>query len=303
MSRASIVAMLVAAEVLIVGIAIYVVGGAGWHGLHRLDFTAVPIAPVAAGDAPHVVVDDPDSRVEVAVSADGLVHAQDLTQVQGAGFSTGPIGHLTMTRTADGVHIARPGSSGVHLGIFGFSRERIEIAIPSGSHLDVARCSGADVNGVEGGVSVVSQDGHITLRALRGTVQARSDDGYIAADGVHGDGLTMQSSDGHLSMSNVNVKSLVAHTADGHIEAHQLALAGGEISTNDGSIELGLAPGADLTVAASTGDGRIVVDGSRYRSNDEGDSVQHSIQVGSGAGKLRLSTADGSIHISTNGAQ
>ena len=52
MSRVSIVAMLLAAEVLIVGMAIYAVGGHGASfaaGMHRSEFTAAQIAPIAAG--------------------------------------------------------------------------------------------------------------------------------------------------------------------------------------------------------------------------------------------------------------
>src|SRR5215469_12171090 len=110
MPRVTIVAMLLAAEIAIVGMAIYVIGGRGTSfaaGLRSADFSAAPIAPLAAGTAPHVVVDDPHSRVIVGTSADELVHVRDLTSIHGAVFSSGPYPHLTVARTADGVRIAR----------------------------------------------------------------------------------------------------------------------------------------------------------------------------------------------------
>src|SRR5579871_2540346 len=110
MSRATVVAMLVAAQIAIVGMAIYAVGGGRTSfaaGLRSADFSATPIAPLAAGTTPHVVIDDPHSRVIVGTSADELVHVRDLTSIRGAVFSSGPYPHLTAARTADGVRIAR----------------------------------------------------------------------------------------------------------------------------------------------------------------------------------------------------
>ncbi|HKU80723.1 MAG TPA: DUF4097 family beta strand repeat-containing protein, partial [Candidatus Tumulicola sp.] len=178
---------------------------------------------------------------------------------------------------------------------------------------------------VEGGVAVHSQDGHITLTDLRGTVSGNSDDGSVSAKHVRGDSLSMRSGDGHLSLDDVAVGSLEARTGDGRIEAHGLTVSGDapkavlhsddgsitldgslaaggsyEVSSNDGSIRVRLGPGTDLTVDASTNDGRVLVDGAASDSPD--DSAHHTVKLGSGAGNLRISSDDGSIHILTNGA-
>ncbi|MEO6834543.1 MAG: DUF4097 family beta strand repeat-containing protein [Candidatus Tumulicola sp.] len=337
MSRASIVGMLVAAEVLIVGVALYALGGrpGGFHGpifaggLHDADFVAKSVAPIEAGDAPRIAVDDPDSRIVVAASNDGLVHVKDLTNVRGAMFTDGgSVPQLNVRHTGDGVAISRHESngSGLHFGIGSFD-QRVEIDAPPGSHIDIARCAGADVSAIQGGVAVRSQDGRISLADLRGTVEGRTQDGSISASRVHGDTLALQSANGHLSLSDVAVSSLNARTSDGSIEARGLAIGGGtqpqavlhsddgsiradgsfapggsyEISTQNGSIRLGLAPNADLTVNASTGNGKVLVDGSPFENSD-GDSVRHTVKLGSGSGNLQLSSGDGSIHILTNGA-
>lgn len=305
MSRKSIVAMLVAAELLIVGMAIYSLGGGATFasGMHRVDFTPVPLAPVSAGAVPHVVVDDRESRVTVTASNDEFVHVRDLTEIHGSVFSSAPYPQLRITRTADGVHIERPSGPHLAIAIFGYSREAIEVTVPAGSRVEIARCSGADVSRINGDVSVRSQDGHVTLSDLDGSVDARSADGYLQATNVRGDRLAIDSMDGHLTLRDVAVGSLTATTHDGRIEASDLSLVGerpdAALHTDDGSIKVYLAPSANLTVDASTGDGHVYVDGS---SLDRGDSAQRTIRLGSGAGKMTLGTADGSIHIFTNGA-
>lgn len=324
MSRASIVGVLIAVEIAIAGIALYVLRG----GMHPVQFTAKPVAPIDAGSAPRIAVDDPQSRVVVATSSDGRVHVKDLTDLHGAIFADRvDVPQLDVKRTPDGVSISRPASQGfgLHFEIGSFHR-RVEIDVPAGSHLDVTRCAGADVSGINGGVAVRSQDGHVTLADLSGTVDGRSDDGSVSATRVHGDSLALQSGDGRLSLQDVAVAALNARTSDGSIVAAGVAVTGSsphavlhsddgsiridasfapggsyDVSTNDGSIHVGLEPNADLTVDASTGDGRVVVDGSPVRG-ESGDSARHTVKLGSGSGNLRLSSQDGSIHIVTNGA-
>lgn len=329
MSRASIVGMLIAAEIVIVGIALYALRSGGHlHAMHEVDFGGKPIAPLAAGSAPRIAVDDPQSRIVVATSSDGLVHVKDETSIHGALFGDRvDVRQLEVKRTADGVSISRPdsGGLGVHFDFGSFER-RIEIDAPAGSHVDIARCAGADVSGIEGGVAVHSQDGRITLADLQGTVEGRSDSGSISATRVRGDSLALQSADGRLSLREVAVGTLSAQTRDGSIEGRDLAVAGSsphavlhsddgsirvdgsfapggsyEVSTKDGAIRVGLARDADLTVNASTADGRVLVDGSPFEGGD-GDSARHTVKLGNGSGNLRLSSDDGSIHIHTNGA-
>ncbi len=294
--------MLVAAELLVAGMAIYAVGhgrAAFGAGLHRVDFTGASFAPVSAGPAPHVVIDDASSRVHVTESSDGLVHVRDLTQMRGAFFSSTNYPRLSVTRTPDGVRIERPHVEDVTIDIFGMSTQAIQVDVPQGSRLEIERCGGADVAGVTGGVSVHSVDGHVTLTDVQGSVAAQSDDGYLEATNVRGDRLTMESSDGHLALENVAVTSLVGTTRDGRIEADGLNVTGdGTLQTGDGSVQARFAPGASLTIDASTNDGRIAVDGN---SLDRDDSAQRTIRIGGGSGRLKLSTGDGSIHIFTNG--
>ena len=265
-----------------------------------VDFTASAIAPIAAGSAPHVVVDDPDSRVHVDMSRDALVHVRDLTQMRGWLFSGGRYPQLAVTRTPDGVRIERPRAPGGSIDIFGFSTQAIEIDLPQASQLEIARCSGADVRGVSGSVNVHSVDGHVTLTDLQGAVDARSDDGYLDATNVRGDRLALNSTDGHIALQDVAVSSLSAMTRDGRILADDLSVgANATLQTDDGSVRVRLAPNSNLTIDASTRDGRISVDGNSVDRSD--DSSQRTIRLGTGSGQMKVATGDGSIRIITNG--
>jgi len=125
----------------------------------------------------------------------------------------------------------------------------------------------------------------------------RSDDGYVSATNVRGDRLALASNDGHLALKNVTVDTLQARTLDGSIKADALSVANdANIQTSDGSIHIALAPNANLAIDASTLDGRISVDGTTLDRD-----AQRTIRLGSAAGKMRLATSDGSIHILTNG--
>lgn len=322
--------MLLAVELVLVGMMFTAVHGWGGHvfaasgGFHAANASAKTYPPVAAGLSPHVQIDDADSGVHVTASNDGLVHVSDATSIHGFVIGASKIVDLTIARTADGVRIYRPSSQHHFTVIFGGDTEHIDVQVPSGSHVDVIRSSSAEVTGMQNAVDVKSQDGHIGLFDIHGNVNAHSDDGHIEARNVAGDTLAMSTNDGSLRFSDITANVLDAKTDDGRIEAANLTIGGSspratlhtndgsvhvggkfaaggsyDFSTNDGRVETTLATGSDLTIDASTGSGKIYVDGSPF---GDGDSATHTVRLGSGSGAMRLASQDGSIHITTNGA-
>jgi hypothetical protein len=328
-SRGALVALLIAVEVAIVIVAVVSMTGAhaAWAGggMHRFDYTAKPIAPLSAGSSPHIVVNDSDDRIVVTASTDGLVHITDLKQLHGTFWGSPNMAALEVSRTADGVAISRPGSSaGLNFSLFfSYDEDRVAIAIPAGSSLDIERSSGSNVTGINGDAIVRSQDGSLTLAALRGNLDAQSEDGAIDASDVRADSVKLQSADGHIELHDVVAGTLSATTQDGHITIDGLQVTGNvatihsedgavrvsarfadggnyEVSTDDGRIEMTLPAQSNLTIAASTSDGRITRDGTSF--SDSGDGTSRSFTLGGGSGHLNLSSHDGSISITTNGA-
>ncbi|MDQ2991568.1 MAG: DUF4097 family beta strand repeat-containing protein [Candidatus Eremiobacteraeota bacterium] len=285
-ARLPLVAMLVAAEVAIVGFAIYSFGFHGntvfaAGGFHRMNYTAPTIAPLAVGSSPRIAIDDPSDRVYITASSDRSVHVVDRTEVRGLLWGTPNISPLKVERTADGISITRSGSSSMVA--MGYSDERIDVQVPSDAILAIARCGGADIAGVTGGITARSVDGSILLADAGGAVDLRDDDGRIEARRV---------------TSNI----FAAHTDSGRIILDTVVSPKIEVSTNDGRIVATLAPSTDVTVAARTNDGRIYREGSRVGGGDT-DSQSQTFSVGSGSGSMSLVTNDGNISIFTNGAK
>jgi hypothetical protein len=323
------IALLVAVEIVVAGLVLYSLGGmhgAFAGGLHRVDFSPATIAPLAAGATPRITVDDPDDRVVVTTSPDAMVHVTDRTEAHGMYWGTSSFPKLDVQRTADGVSVSRPGQSvnGIHFALFGIDTERIEVAVPAGSTVALEQCSGADVTGISGSTTVRSQDGHIVLADLRGAVDAQSSDGYIEVRNVHTDRVALHTDNGHIELHDVAAAIFEATTNDGRITIDSLRVAGDgsrakihsdngsvllsadfapggtyDISTDDGRITATLPSQANLVVAASTNDGRVVRDGQSF---DDDGATHRTFTLGSGAGHLNLSSDNGTISITTNGA-
>ncbi|HEY9084632.1 MAG TPA: DUF4097 family beta strand repeat-containing protein [Candidatus Tyrphobacter sp.] len=262
----------------------------GWRpgfgvGIRHVDFTPRAIAPLAAGLAPRIGVDDGQSRVIVEPSNDGRVHVTDKTWFYGGVWSTQPVAQLQVRRTPHGVSISRPQQNGAHWFWFGIGEydRAIEIDVPARTMLSVAHCAGARIDGLSGNIDVTS------------------DDGRIEASNVHADLISLRSGDGRIMLNGVAARMLSATTDDGRIEVQDLRTRTGgayDLMTHDGSIVLGFAGPPNATVAASTQDGNIRLDG---RCVADGDIVE-PIRLGNGSARVRATTDDGSIRIASNGA-
>jgi DUF4097 and DUF4098 domain-containing protein YvlB len=251
---------------------------------------------------PKVQIEDADSTVTVGVSDDGRIHVSDDTHYGGAMFSKNPPPQLQVERTADGVHIFRNSSGNTWFSLSGWSDRRIAVAVPAGTVLEISDCAGADVTGLSGAVRVHSSDGDITARDLKADADLSSDDGGIDVANVTASRLTVSSSDGALTLRDLALDSLDGSTSDGSITATGLKIANGSLKTSDGSVELSFA-NTNLSVHAHTDDGSISFDGRKAESTDDGDSSSGDYHIGAGGGSLQVATQDGSIHMTTNGAQ
>ncbi|MEO6914145.1 MAG: DUF4097 family beta strand repeat-containing protein, partial [Candidatus Baltobacteraceae bacterium] len=129
--------------------------------------------------------------------------------------------------------------------------------------------------------------GHLSLRdVIVNTLTLRTDDGRITAQELRVQGAS---------------PSADIHTNDGSIHLFGVLAAGGKyaVSSGDGRVEVGLGSDSNLSVTARTSDGRIVANGDS--SSDDG-GTSRSFKFGSGLGTLEISSGDGSITITTNGA-
>jgi hypothetical protein len=267
-SRTGIVAVLLAAEVFIGGAILWTLGGGG-RWAWPASASAVNVNRMAeqtridAGQAPHVVVDDPNNRVVITASSDGLVHVTDHTHRIGWFWGPPTPAPLTVSRSSDGVSIVRGDGPHAQAGFFGIDFQQTEVAVPEQSRLDIQRCDGVSVSGLRAG------------------------DVKIACG------------DGSLHFADVQSPQIDAVTKDGSIRASGLRVDSGRLETGDGSIRVAL-DSQNLLVRAQTGDGSIHFNGARVAKDTDSGTADY--QIGAGGGSLQVSTQDGSIHIDTNGA-
>jgi hypothetical protein len=302
----TVLAMLVAAEIGIIGLAVYSVRGSGFDqifaGSTGGTFAAKTFAPVAAGTTPRVTIDDPNSGVTISASTDGLVHVKDDTYFSGHVPRAYP--QLTVTQDAGGVHITRPAYHESWTMFIGFSnsRQHFEVEVPERSTLVVSECDNAEISDIRNGATVKALDGRIELTHVDGVIAATSDDGHILADDVTSPSLDLHTDDGSIEVHNFTAAGSAPYvrlrTSDGHIDASGLFPAGGkyDVSSGDGHVDVSFARGSDVTVDASTNDGSLTVDGVRHSD----DAPRQSIRVGNGSSPMRVHTDDGSVAITTN---
>ncbi len=253
--------------------------------IHRIAFVPRTVPPIAAGAVPRITIDDADSRVIVEPSSDGRVHVTDRTWFYGGVWASGKIAQLQVRRTADGVTIFRPSEGGAHWFWLGFSSfdRAVEVDVPPHAVLSIAHSSGAVIDSIDGPIDVISDDGRIEASHLRS------------------DRVNLSTGDGRIMLTDVAARNLTARTDDGRIVVEDLGTQRGgtyDLATRDGSISLGFAGSPNATVAASTQDGSIRLDGRRLADDD---APVEPIRLGNGAARIRVATDDGSIRIETNG--
>lgn len=311
-ARSAWIAMLIAAEVLIIGIAGYTVRGAVFGRAFAAggtggSFAAKTFAPVAAGSAPRVTIDDPNSGVTISASTDGLVHVTDDTYFSGAtlGGQHGDYPQLSVTQDGNGVHITRPAYHegwGVFIG-FSNSRQHFEVQVPADATVVVDECDNAEVSDLKNGITIKALDGRVELARVDGAIVAHTNDGHISADEVTSPSLDLSSDDGWIEVHNFaatgSTPYVRLHSNDGHLDVRGHFPANGkyDLTTSDGRINVAIVQSSDVTVDASTSDGSLRVDGDRQPGDD---GARASIRVGNGASAMRIHSDDGSVTITTH---
>jgi hypothetical protein len=248
-SRAGIVAVLLAVETVIAGGIVAAVAGTRFPayaaGLHTEDTASGVSRSFTTGSAPHVVVDDTDARIVVAVSADQSVRVSDQTRSVGLVWSRDRQAPLQMLRTSDGV-LVRRASSGPHLDILGWQQDRVEVMVPAGAFLDLRGCDGADITGLRAqNISVNCQDGSLRIHDL------------------HVEGGTLRTADGSIRLELTDANLTVhAKTADGSLRFNGNRVASGDDDASEGIFHVGSGSGR-LEVATQDGSIRIATNGVR----------------------------------------
>jgi len=180
---------------------------------------------------------------------------------------------------------------------------RIIATVPKSCNLVARTGDGAiSIERVQGTIDLDTGDGSIQAYGLEGSLRAHTGDGSLKIEHVDGT-LDLDSGDGSASISG-KLAGLKLHTGDGSVvvraEDGSAMTDDWEIRTGDGGVRLELPDAFGANLDASTGDGRVRVEGLEPAPADDGDeSARRSLkqQLGSGGRLLRVRSGSGSITI------
>jgi len=216
---------------------------------------------------------------------------------------------LTVNATQDGNKIVidapQAGDRQHHVMVFGWVSRGVQLTVTAPKRLVLEARTGdglIDASDLQGSLDVSSGDGRILLSHIDGKVKAHTGDGSIHADEVSGD-IDADSGDGSIEIAG-KLSGLNVRTGDGAVQVE--ALGGSamktdwRLTTGDGRIVLRVPDAFGAQVDASTGDGRVRIEGLSHSTSSEDESDRRAVRgtLGSGGQKLLLRSGDGSITVS-----
>jgi DUF4097 and DUF4098 domain-containing protein YvlB len=252
-------------------------------------------APLAHAQAAH------ESTVSAAPDALVTIHAVDC-QVRVVGSTRRDV---KVSSTGDDVKVTSDGGR-VSIEVRPGSATAIDVAVPSGAHVDVHDVNaGASVHGVAGPVQVQTVNGDVDVDGAPRDVEARSVSGRVDVSVQHAD-VRASAVSGAVSIRLAGGGTAWAKTVSGAVRVAGAPLTRAEAQTVSGSIDLDVRPegsgpfeahthSGDVRVALPKGSPATVDARSFHGTVDNPDGG--SAPPGAGHPVLTVSTFSGSVHV------
>lgn len=169
---------------------------------------------------------------------------------------------------------------------------------PVSTELDIRTEDGrVDIKGVSATTVAETGNGRIRIADVEGTVKLRTRDGSITGTNLTGD-FDVVSDDGRIRLDG-SFGQLRVVTADGsvRVSGRDMTTISNDwsIRTSDGAIELTLPASVDAEIDATTSDGRVINDLSRFEGSEHRSRVKGTL--GAGGGLILVTTMDGRISL------
>lgn len=212
---------------------------------------------------------------------------------------------VTMTQRGRRIEVAAtaPETDGWQMRGGGISRTaRVVASVPVDSEVRLRSGDGAvRVERVRGVIDARTGDGRIVMREVGGEIVADSGDGAVQMEDVDGR-CTVSTRDGSVLVSGRLRGGFRASSGDGTItvRAADGSLVSGDwdIETGDGGVVLALPDQLDARLDVQTSDGRISLNGfPDLPIEREGAGRRLQAVLGSGEGRLRIRTGEGSVTV------
>lgn len=245
-----------------------------------------------------------DGAIEIRSGGDAKTV---LVEIEKRGPTQDGIDQLRVETKQDGnritIEVKKPAREMVLFGIGTTPSAHLTVTMPREGNVTAKSGDGAiKIDGVHGRLDLHTGDGSIRGHDLDGELKFSTGDGSVTLDAANGD-LDVDTGDGSVSVSG-RPGVVKLHTGDGSITFR--AASGTtmtddwSMTTGDGSVVLYLPRDFGAELDAHSGDGSIRNEFAAERGG--GETSEHTVRtrLGSGGKALRIRTNDGSIRLKAN---
>lgn len=168
----------------------------------------------------------------------------------------------------------------------------VVVTVPRNTSIDLQASNGKiAVEGVNRGGQLRTSNGSITIENVRGMFEARTSNGPVTVTSMDGD-ADIQTSNGAVVLTDV-IGSFEVGTSNGSITLIGFLRGKSRLTTSNGDVDVTFDGQRDLSVQASTSNGRIT---SRLPITALDESTGRLVgHMGNGGTELTISTSNGSI--------
>jgi len=251
--------------------------------------------------APDLKLTTFDGSIEIRATDSKSV----LVEIEKRGPSQEAIDELKVETRQDGdrieVEVKRPPKDAMMLGFGRISpTAKLIVTMPRDGHVNARSGDGSiRIEGIHGRLELRTGDGSVRATDVSGQISVATGDGSVTIDNADGD-LDVDTGDGGVSVAG-KLGVVKLHTGDGSItfraEPGSTMKDDWSIVTGDGGVSLYLPQEFAAEVDAHTGDGTIRND--LKMDNHAGESNHRTLRgtLGGGGRTLRIRTSDGSIRL------
>jgi hypothetical protein len=299
--RATVLAGLVAAELVVLGLIFSSLRGFSHHGSIALASTSSGIpadvhTTIPTSHAPTVILRDDDAHFHIHTAPIAYVRIDETTTTDGR---VGGITPLSVEhRQFNSIYVGR------HELYHGSMHRDIAVVVPVNATIEVDDCTSLTMSGLSGAATIkCSGDQPVEISDQRGALEVKNDDGRVSISHMTGDRLEVTNGDGSVELTDVRTNFLTIKTGDGQIAGTGIVAGNGSIQSGDGNVALTFAPLANVTVGVKTDSSDSTVTAvSPLQLVQIGDSnSERQVRFGAGEGRLDVKTDDGSVTLARGG--
>jgi DUF4097 and DUF4098 domain-containing protein YvlB len=296
--RATVLAALAAAELVVLGLIFSSLRGLTHHG--SIAFAATSSGTpadvhttIATSHDPNVLLRDDDAHFHISTASAGNVRVDETTTTDGHVSGITPLS--VERRTGNAIYIGR------HERYSGTMHRDIAVVVPFDATVEVDDCTSLTMNGLSGSATIhCTGDEPVEITNQHGDLLVKNDDGRVSITHMNAGRLEVDNSDGRVELSDVHADFLTVKTDDGHIEGAGIVAANGSVQSEDGNVALRFGPAANVTVAVKTGATVTAVPPLQIVQIGDSES-ERQIRFGAGDGRLDIKTDDGSVSLAAAG--